>query len=104
MIRILKYGEVANSDIFARAVPEVNVEDIVSKIIRDVRQNGDEALYRYCEKFDGAKLDSLQVSSAEIDEAFASVDADFVRILRRAADNIRHFHEKQVRNSFILND
>jgi len=104
MIRILKYGEVANSDIFARAVPEVNVEDIVAEIIRDVRQNGDEALYRYCEKFDGAKLDSLQVSAAEIEEAFASVDEDFVRILRRAADNIRRFHEKQVRNSFILND
>lgn len=104
MIRILKYGEVANSDIFARAVPEVNVEDIVAEIIRDVRQNGDEALYRYCEKFDGAKLDSLQVSAAEIEEAFASVDDDFVRILRRAADNIRRFHEKQVRNSFILND
>ena len=104
MIRILKYGEVANEDIFARAVPSVNVEAIVTDIIQDVRQNGDEALYRYCEKFDGAKLESLQVSQEEIDEALSLVDADFLRILREAAENIRHFHEKQVRNSFIIND
>ena len=104
MIRILKYGEVANADIFARAVPEVNVEDIVSEIIRDVRANGDAALYRYCEKFDGAKLSSLQVSEEEIHAAIADVDPEFIRILERAAANIRRFHEKQVRNSFIIND
>ena len=104
MIRILKYGEVAAEDIFARAVPEVNVEDVVSDIIRDVRANGDAALKRYCEKFDGAKLDSLQVSEEEIQQALESLDADFIRILKRAAENIRHFHEKQKRNSFIIND
>ena len=104
MIRILRYGEVPNDEIFARAVPQVNVEGIVADIIQDVRQNGDEALYRYCEKFDGAKLDSLEVSQAEIDEALALVDADFLRILRRAAENIRKFHEKQRRNSLILNE
>ena len=89
MIRILKYGEVANADIFARAVPEVNVEDIVSEIIGDVRANGDAALYRYCEKFDGAKLSSLQVSEEEIHAAIADVDPEFIRILERAAANIR---------------
>ena len=104
MIRIFKYGEVANEDIFARFEPEFNVEDVVAQIIQDVRANGDEALLRYTEKFDGAKLDSLQVTQAELDEAMALVDEDFIRILRRAAENIRHFHEKQVRNSFILND
>ena len=75
MIRILKYGEVANEDIFARFVPEVNVEDVVAQIIQDVRQNGDKALLRYTEKFDGAKLDCLQVSQAELDEAMSLVDA-----------------------------
>ena len=104
MIKILKYGEVANSDIFARAVPSVNVEDVVAGIIANVRQNSDSALYEYCEKFDGAKLDSLAVSAQEIDEAFASVDTGFVEILKKAAANIRKFHEKQVRNSFIIND
>ena len=104
MIKILKCGEVANSEIFARVMPKVNVEDIVADIIYDVRKNGDKALYAYCEKFDKAKLDSLAVSEAEIEEAFAAVEPEFIEILKKAAANIRKFHEKQVRNSFIIND
>ncbi|MBE7052201.1 MAG: histidinol dehydrogenase [Ruminococcaceae bacterium] len=104
MIRILKYGEVANADIFARAVPEVNVEDIVTDIIKNVRANGDKALLEYTEKFDKAKLSSLIVTKEEIDEAVASVDEKFIEILKNAAANIRKFHEKQVRTSFIIND
>ncbi len=104
MIQILKYGEVANEDIFARVVPTVNVEDIVSDIIATVRRDGDKALYAYCEKFDGAKLQSLAVTKEEIDEAVAAVEPKFLEILKKAAENIRAFHEKQVRNSFIIND
>ena len=104
MIKIFKYGEVANEDVFARAVPTVNVEDTVAEIIRNVRQRGDAALYEYCERFDKAKLSSLVVTEEEIDQAFASVDEKFIDVLTRAAANIRKFHEKQVRNSFIIND
>ena len=104
MIKILKYGEVENSEIFARAESNINVEDTVSEIIKDVRARGDEALKFYCEKFDKAKLSSLQVSREELDEAFASVEPRFLDVLRRAAENIRSFHEKQVRNSFIINN
>ncbi|MBQ1230531.1 MAG: histidinol dehydrogenase, partial [Clostridia bacterium] len=103
MIRILKYGEVANQDIFARAVPTVNVEKTVAGILADVRREGDAALYRYTEKFDGAALSSLAVSEEEIDEAMAVVEPRFLEILGQAAENIRAFHERQVRNSFILN-
>ena len=104
MIKILKYGEVENKDIFARSMPETNVEDIVADIIYDVRKNGDEALFKYCEKFDKAKLESLAVTEEEISEAVNSVDEKFLDILKRAAKNIRKFHENQVRNSFIIND
>ncbi len=104
MIKILKYGEVENKDIFSRVVPQVNVEDIVADIIKNVRENGDKALFEYCEKFDGAKLTSLLVTSEEIEEAFNFVDCEFIRVLEKAAANIRKFHEKQVRNSFIIND
>ena len=104
MIKILKYGEVANEDIFARAVPTVNVEATVADIIANVRKNGDEALLYYCKKFDGASLSSLAVREDEIEEAFASVEPKFIEILKKAAKNIRAFHEKQVRNSFIIND
>lgn len=104
MIKIMKYGEVANKDIFARAEMKLDVESIVADIIYNVRKNGDAALYEYTEKFDKAKLSSLLVSEEEIDEAFQAVSEKFVDILERAAKNIRKFHEKQVRNSFIIND
>ena len=48
MIKILKYGEVANSDIFARVVPEMDVEAIVADIIENVKENKDTALFEYC--------------------------------------------------------
>ncbi|MBR3994840.1 MAG: histidinol dehydrogenase [Clostridia bacterium] len=104
MIRIMKYGEVPNSEIFARGESGTNVEEIVSDIIANVRNNGDKALFEYCEKFDKAKLDSLLVSKEEIDEALLLVEPKFLEILEKAAKNIRKFHEKQVRNSFIIND
>ena len=104
MIKIYKYGEVANSEIFARVTPKVDVTAIVSDIIANVRARGDAALFEYCEKFDKAKLTSLQVSKAEIEEAVAAVEPDFLRILKTAAKNIAKFHEKQKHNSFIIND
>lgn len=104
MIRILKYDEVSKDAIFARTEPTANVADIVTDIIRNVRQNGDKALLEYTKKFDKAELTSLQVSEAEFDEAFAMVEPRFLEVLRKAAANIRKFHQRQVRNSFILND
>lgn len=104
MISILKYGEVSNDEIFARGTAVTDVSDIVSDIIYNVRKNGDKALFEYCEKFDKAKLSSLEVSEEEIEEAFLSVEPRFIEILESAAENIRNFHEKQVRNSFIIND
>ncbi len=104
MIKILKCGEVANDEIFARVVPTVDVAGIVADIIHNVRTRGDAALYEYCEKFDKAKLQSLQVSPEEIQEALEQVEPRFIEILKTAADNIRLFHEKQVHNSFIIND
>ena len=104
MIKILKIGEVSMEEVFARVNPTVNVESIVTEIIDNVRKNGNKALFEYCEKFDKAVLSNLLVSQAEIDEAVNAVDPKFLEILEKAAENIRRFHEKQVRNSFILND
>ena len=104
MIKILKFGEVETEKIFARTENTINVEGIVADIIANVRKNGDKALYEYCEKFDHAKLDSLLVTQEEIQEAVASVEPRFLEILRQAAANIRNFHQRQVRNSFIIND
>ncbi len=102
MIKIMKYGEVANEEIFARSVPEVDVAGIVSNIINDVRVRGDAALLDYCAKFDRVELKSLEVSPAEFDAALEAVEPEFLEVLETAAANIRGFHEKQVRNSFII--
>ena len=104
MIKILKYGEVSADDIFARVVPTVNVEGVVTEIIDNVRKNGDAALFAYCEKFDKAKLTKLLVSEEEFAEAMEQVAPEFLEILEKAAANIRKFHQRQVRNSFILNE
>ena len=103
MIKIFNYGEVSNEEIFARDNIAANVEPAVTAIIADVRARGDEALFEYTARFDKAELTALEVSAEEINEAFASVEPEFLDILREAAANIRLFHEKQVRNSFVIN-
>lgn len=104
MIKIMKYGEVSNTEIFARGKTSFDVADTVSEIIDNVKKNGDSALLEYCEKFDKVRLTSLEVTTEEIEEAFNSVEPRFLEILKNAAANIREFHEKQVRNSFIINE
>ena len=104
MIRIMKYGEVSNEEIFARSMPTVNVTDAVAEIIRNVRERGDAAVKEYTEKFDKAKLDSLLVTAEEMEEALEKTGPEFMAILEKAAANIRKFHSRQVRNSFIIND
>ncbi len=104
MIKIYKYGEVPNDEIFARVTPTVDVAGIVSDIIGNVKENGDSALLDYTERFDGVKLSCLAVTAKEIEEAVTEVEPQFLEILQKAAKNIRKFHERQVRNSFIIND
>lgn len=104
MIPILKVGQVPNSKIFARVTPEANVAAIVADILADVRENGDRAVKAYCAKFDKAELTSLEVTPEEIQEAVSQVEPEFLDILREAAENIRAFHSRQVRNSFVIAD
>ena len=104
MIRILKYGEVPNREIFARMEPAVNVSEIVSGIIQDVKARGDEALLEYTKKFDKAELKSLEVTEEEFTEALSSFDPKLKAVLQRAAANISKFHSRQKRNSFILSE
>ena len=78
MIKIYKYGEVDNSEVFARVNPTANVSDVVTEIIDNVVKNGDKALFDYAEKFDKATLDTLEVTPEEIEEAFSLVDEKFI--------------------------
>lgn len=104
MIKIYNYGEVSNDEIFARDNIATNVEGIVSDIIANVINRGDKAIFEYALRFDKADLKSFEVTAEEIDEAFSLVDEKFVNIIKEAAENIRAFHSKQVKNSFIINE
>ncbi len=104
MIKIMKYGQISPEEIFARNESELDVSDVVSQIIADVRKNGDAALLAYAKKFDKAELTKLEVTPEEIQEAFDAVEPEFVEILQEAAKNIRRFHENQARKGFCLEE
>ena len=104
MIKIYEYGKVSDDEIFSRCESISKVEATVSEIIGTVREKGDAALREYSKKFDKADLTELLVSEDEIDEAVSSVEPEFIRVLERAAQNIREFHSKQIRNSFIISE
>jgi len=104
MIKTYRYGQVRNDEIFERKNIPTHVEGVVTEIIDNVRKNGDRALREYSLKFDHADIGQFEVTQEEIREAIDSVPAEFVDILREAAENIRAFHEKQKRNSFIINE
>ena len=104
MIKIMRYGEIPDEQIFFRGEIKTDVAGIVSDIIANVRKNGDAALREYAEKFDGGAPDSLEVTAEEYRQAMEAVDPELVEIMRRAADNIRDFHKHQVRSSFVISE
>ena len=102
MIKIIKDRLEKRDEIFSAVMEKVDVSETVKAIIEKVKSEGDAALYYYSEKFDKATLSSLRVTEEEIAEAFASVDSEFVEILREAAENIRQFHQMQKNDGFTL--
>ena len=80
---------------------ELSPEEVVRRVIRDVREDGDNAVNYYNLKFDGARTTSLRVSEEEVRAAYDQVDAEVVDALRFAAERIRQYHELQVRGSFF---
>ena len=77
--------------------------DRVQSIIDDVKENGDEAIFRLTRQFDGAEISAsnIRVTAAEIEEAYTRVDPGLIEVIRRATSNIRSYHEKQKRNSWF---
>ncbi len=105
MIKQYKLAEIAVQDILNRDIREEHdVEAVVDEIMAKVRVDGDAALLEYEQRFDKAQLEALQVSEAEIAEAVASLDADFIRTLELARDNIWRFHSQQVPKNFVLTE
>ncbi len=104
MIKIYEMGKLKDEEIFARNEPTSSVEDVVSDIIANVRKKGDAALRDYCQRFDHVELSDFLVSPEEMEAAIQKVEPEFIEILEEAARNIRAFHEKQLRQSFIMTE
>lgn len=78
-------------------------ESTVNEILENVRKNRDQAVFEYTMKFDGFALnaDNIQVKREEIEEAYGRLDENLIRVFRRSAENIRSFHQKQLRSSWF---
>lgn len=78
-------------------------EATVADIVEQVKTGGDQALFALTNKFDHCEItkDTIAVTKAQIDEAYAKLDKDFIEVIKKSAENIRIFHEKQLRNSWI---
>lgn len=104
MIQIYKYNEIEADKIFARDEKTMDVSAVVSDIINDVKENGDEAIRRYAMKFDQTELKELEVTKEERQACLDAVGDYFVQILKDASANIRAFHEKQKKNDFSVTE
>ena len=77
--------------------------ETVQAIVEDVKERGDEALFEYTRRFDGAELDAdnVRVTEAEIREAMEQVEPGLLAVMKTSMENIRRYHEKQRRNSWF---
>ena len=78
-------------------------ENTVNEILKNVRENADKALFEYTAKFDGYELtpENIIVTKEEIAKAYEELDDEYIEVIKKAAANIREFHEKQLRNSWF---
>ena len=104
MIKIYPYGEVPPEGILSRREELPDVSGPVAEIIAAVRREGDRALSRYALAFDGAAPEELEVSPTQVDQALRDLDPQLRPVLEEAAENIRAFHSRQVRSSFVITE
>lgn len=102
-MKILSSNKVDRKTLFMRAPESANVSETVAAILRDVAERGDAALFAYVKKFDRVELTNLEVAAAELDAAYAAIPAPLLAAMRAAAENIRAFHQQQIRQGFRLN-
>ena len=107
-MRIIKLNEQSRANILADLLKRdpnnySAYEGTVQEIVDDVRARGDEALFEYTKKFDGAELsaDNIRVTQAEIQEALSQVDPNLLAVMKKSMKNIREYHEKQKQYSWF---
>ncbi|NLP49511.1 histidinol dehydrogenase [Bacillus sp. RO1] len=99
----MKIKKVSESVSLRRSIDQGTEEqrDAVLQILQTVKERGDKALYSYTEKWDGAKLSTLKVTKEEIQAAYQQLSPQVINIIHNASDNIREFHQKQVKQSWL---
>ena len=104
MIRIIRCDDPRQAPALLGRKQEAQerIDDVVAKILADVKSNGDDAVRRYTERFDGAKVKKLELTVGKMEEAKNRVDKRFLAVLEEAAANIRLFHKKQLREGYML--
>lgn len=80
-----------------------SVQSTVNEIIKQVKENGDKALFDYTEKFDKVKIDvnTIKVNQNEVEEAYKKTDTKLIDVIKKSAKRIKNFHEKQKSNSWF---
>ena len=82
-----------------------DVTKAVDEILKDIKENGDKAVIKYAKQFDGfeiKKMEDIKVTKKEIDNALKNVGENFIRILKRAKEQIIVFHKNQLSNSWNI--
>ncbi|MCL2628859.1 MAG: histidinol dehydrogenase [Oscillospiraceae bacterium] len=102
MIKIIKSGELKQNGMKQEAADDTSLRDCVASIIDNVKKHGDEALVKYTKEFDKCSITDFELSKAAIDEAAATVDKEFIKVLEQAAQNIEEFHANQINTGFDL--
>lgn len=108
MIKIVEAGGIEEKQFIENlnkrnAMENDDVIKSVTEIIKNVKQNGDQAVFDYTKRFDGVELskETIEVKKHEIDEAYSLIDKKLLDIIRKAKQNIEDFHSKQKENSWI---
>ena len=101
-MKLYRFDEVPLEELLIRTVEKSGVSDTVRAILADVEARGDEALFEYTRRFDGAEPASLEVSRAELDAAVDRTDREFLRVLETAAENIRDYHRHELPRGFRI--
>lgn len=100
---MMKVEKVSESVSLRRSIDQGTEEqrEAVLQILQTVKEQGDQALFSYTEKWDGAKLSTLKVTKEEIQAAYQQLSPQVINIIHNAAENIRDFHQKQVKQSWL---
>lgn len=105
MIRILDYAALGKEAVLARKADAPDVSRPIAEILAAVRQEGDAAVLRYCAAFDGMpEGTALEVPAEEMLAACDAVDPALLKVMQEAAENIRAFHKRQLREGFVMSE